>query len=60
LEHVIFFVGTEWKDNNEGKLAFYIMMTVLVGAFCIAAVALSPPHDDDETGLLSMDQSQIS
>jgi hypothetical protein len=48
-----FFVGDEFKDGAE-RLAFYVVMTVLVGAFAIFVVANAPERDDDARLLLSL------
>jgi prolipoprotein diacylglyceryltransferase len=45
-----FFVGDEFNDDTE-TLVFYVVMTVLVGAFAIAIVA-NAPRDDEDTRLL--------
>jgi hypothetical protein len=46
-----FFLGEEWK-GDVGEVAFYVVMTVLVGAFAIAVVANAPGVDDDDARLL--------
>jgi hypothetical protein len=46
-----FFVGDENKEDTE-TLVFYVVMTVLVGAFAIAIVANAPGVDDDDARLL--------
>jgi hypothetical protein len=47
-----FFIGDAWKDDTE-KLVFYVVMTVLVGAFAVAIVANAPIDDEDTRLLLS-------
>jgi hypothetical protein len=47
-----FFLDDEWKGDVE-RVAFYAMMTVLVGAFAIAVVANAPEVDDDARLLMS-------
>jgi hypothetical protein len=47
-----FFLGEKWK-GNVGDVAFYVVMTVLVGAFAIAVVANAPISDEDARLLLS-------
>ena len=42
-----FFLGYEKKEYGR-ELMFYIVMTILVAALCIAFVALKPPSDDYE------------
>jgi hypothetical protein len=42
-----FFLGDEWKGDNE-RVLFYVVMTVLVGAFAVALVANAPEPDDDD------------
>ena len=55
-----FFVGSEWKGDME-ELVFYVVITVLVGAFAVAIVANAPPADDDARLLLrSVSIYQIS
>ena len=46
-----FFVGDERTDDSE-TVMFYIVMTVLVGALCIAFVANYVPSDDDYSALI--------
>jgi hypothetical protein len=46
-----FFLGAGYNDETE-KLVFYVVMTVLVGAFAIAIVANAPGVDDDDARLL--------
>lgn len=48
-----FFLGDDYKGDNE-DLVFYVVMTVLVGAFAIAVVANAPDVDDDAKLLLSL------
>ena len=48
-----FFLGAEYKDDVE-KLAFYVVMAVLVGAFAIAVVANAPEVEDDARLLFSL------
>jgi len=48
-----FFLGEEWK-GDVGEAMFYIVMTVLVGAFAIALVASAPADDEDVRRLLSL------
>ena len=47
-----FFLGDERKDDVE-QVVFYVVMTVLVGAFAVALVANAPQVDDDDARLLS-------
>jgi hypothetical protein len=47
-----FFLDDEWKGDIN-RVAFYVVMTVLVGAFAIAVVANAPETDDDAMLLLS-------
>jgi hypothetical protein len=43
-----FFIGAKWKDSDGGDVvAFYVVMTVLIGAIFVAVVANSVPSDDD-------------
>jgi hypothetical protein len=48
-----FFLGDEWK-GDVGEVAFYVVMTVLVGAFAIAIVANAREVDDDARLLFSL------
>jgi hypothetical protein len=48
-----FFVGAEFKDDVQ-RVAFYVVMTVLVGALAIAVVANAPEVDDDARLLLTL------
>lgn len=45
-----FFMGSECKEDIE-TLMFYVVITVLVGAFAIAIVA-NAPMDDENTRLM--------
>jgi hypothetical protein len=47
-----FFVGSEWKRETE-ELAFYIVMTVLVGALAVGFMANYQPSGDDEYSSLN-------
>jgi hypothetical protein len=47
-----FFLDEEWK-GDVGEVAFYVVMTVLVGALAIAIVANAPISDEDTRLLLS-------
>jgi hypothetical protein len=47
-----FFLGEEWK-GDVGEVVFYVVMTVLIGAFAIAVVANAPVSDEDARLLLS-------
>jgi hypothetical protein len=47
-----FFLGDEWKGDNE-RVLFYVVMTVLVGAFAVTLVANAPEPDDDDAMLSS-------
>lgn len=47
-----FFLGDKW-EGDVGDVVFYVVMTVLVGAFAIAVVANAPEVDDDVRLLLS-------
>jgi hypothetical protein len=42
-----FFLGSNFKDDRD-ELAFYIVMTVLVGALLVGALANYTPSDDDD------------
>ncbi len=46
-----FFLGDEWKGDVK-EMAFYVVMTVLVGAFAVGLVANAPEVDDDDAKLL--------
>ena len=46
-----FFVGAECKEDME-TLAFYVVMTVLLGAFAVAILANVRTVDDDDARLL--------
>lgn len=48
-----FFLGAAYNDDTE-KLAFYVVMAALVGAFAIAVVANAPEVEDDARLLLSL------
>lgn len=47
-----FFLDDDWKGDHE-HLVFYVVVTVLVGAFAIAVVANASASDDDARLLLS-------
>jgi hypothetical protein len=42
-----FFTGAKWKDDQE-VMAFYVVMTVLIGAIFIAVIANRTPSDDED------------
>jgi uncharacterized membrane protein YeaQ/YmgE (transglycosylase-associated protein family) len=47
-----FFVGDRYENDIE-TLVFYVVMTVLVGAFAVAIVANAPSAGDNDAKLLS-------
>ena len=47
-----FFLDEEWK-GDVGEAVFYVVMTVLMGAFAIALVANAPISDEDARLLLA-------
>jgi len=47
-----FFMGDKYENDIE-RLVFYVVMTVLLGAFAIAIVANAPVYDEDTRLLLT-------
>jgi hypothetical protein len=53
METHTFFLGKKW-EGDVGDVAFYVVMTVLIGAFAITVVANASDMDDDARLLLSL------